>query len=50
MPLISVLELASQSENLPIYEQLMFIVTQYLTDVNDGLKATDEVSIFRVDS
>ncbi len=42
---ISVLKKACKSEKLPIYEELMFRVNQYLNDIVNGLKAGDEISI-----
>jgi hypothetical protein len=42
---ISVLEDACKTEKLPIYNELMFRVSSYLNDVQDGLNAGDEVSI-----
>ena len=42
---VQVLKEACKVEKLPIYKELMFRVDEYLTDVNDGLKAGDEVGI-----
>ena len=42
---ISVLEDACKTEQLPIYNELMFRVSSYLNDVKSGLNAGDEVSI-----
>ncbi|MEE9407344.1 MAG: GAF domain-containing protein [Polaribacter sp.] len=42
---ISVLEDACTTEKLPIYNELMFRVSSYLTDVDDGLSAGDEIGI-----
>ncbi|WP_370408769.1 GAF domain-containing protein [Tenacibaculum dicentrarchi] len=42
---ISVLKKACISEKLPIYNELMFRVNDYLKDVNTGLKAGDEIGI-----
>lgn len=42
---ITVLEDACKSEKLPIYNELMFRVSSYLSDVKKGLNAGDEVSI-----
>jgi len=42
---ITVLEDACKSEKLPIYNELMFRVSSYLNDVEEGLSAGDEVSI-----
>lgn len=42
---ITVLEEACKSEKMPIYDELMFRVTEYLTEVNKGLKAGDEIGI-----
>ncbi|WP_159946926.1 GAF domain-containing protein [Polaribacter septentrionalilitoris] len=42
---ISVLEDACKTEQLPIYNELMFRVSSYLKDVKSGLNAGDEVSI-----
>ena len=42
---ISVLEKACQSENLPIYRELMFRVEGYLSNVKQGLNAGDEIGI-----
>ncbi|WP_299108012.1 GAF domain-containing protein [uncultured Tenacibaculum sp.] len=42
---ISVLKEALKAETLPIYDELMFRVSEYLTDVKDGLKAGDEIGI-----
>ncbi|SED17292.1 hypothetical protein SAMN04489761_4508 [Tenacibaculum sp. MAR_2009_124] len=42
---IKVLNEACKTESLPIYEELIFRVNQYLTDVETGLKAGDEVGI-----
>ena len=42
---ITVLKNACKSEKMPIYDELMFRVTEYLTDVKDGLKAGDEIGI-----
>ena len=42
---ISVLEDACKTEQLPIYNELMFRVATYLNDVKSGLNAGDEVSI-----
>jgi len=42
---ITVLEDACKSEKLPIYNELMFRVSSYLNDVEQGLSAGDEVSI-----
>ncbi len=42
---ISVLKEACKSEKLPIYNELMFRVNEYLKDVVNGLKAGDEIGI-----
>ncbi|PQJ79569.1 GAF domain-containing protein [Polaribacter porphyrae] len=42
---ITVLEDACKTEKLPIYNELMFRVSSYLTEVKEGLNAGDEVSI-----
>ncbi|APG65472.1 GAF domain-containing protein [Tenacibaculum todarodis] len=42
---ISVLREACNSENLPIYNELMFRVSAYLKEVKKGLKAGDEIAI-----
>ncbi|APZ46213.1 GAF domain-containing protein [Polaribacter reichenbachii] len=42
---ISVLKDACKTEKLPIYNELMFRVSSYLKDVQEGLNAGDEVSI-----
>ncbi|MDO6599399.1 GAF domain-containing protein [Tenacibaculum sp. 1_MG-2023] len=42
---ISVLKEACNSENLPIYNELMFRVSAYLKEVKKGLKAGDEIAI-----
>ncbi|MCL7755025.1 GAF domain-containing protein [Polaribacter sp. Z022] len=42
---ISVLKDACKSEKLPIYNELMFRVSTYLNDVENGLSAGDEVNI-----
>ena len=42
---ISVLKEACKTEKLPIYNELMFRVNEYLMHVEDGLKAGDEVGI-----
>ena len=42
---VQVLKEACNAEKLPIYKELMFRVEEYLVDVNDGLKAGDEVGI-----
>ena len=42
---IDVLQEACVSEKLPIYEELMFRISKYLTDVKNGLNAGDEISI-----
>ena len=42
---ITVLKEACKSEKMPIYNELMFRVSEYLTDVEDGLKAGDEIGI-----
>jgi len=42
---IDVLQEACKSEKLPIYEELMFRISKYLTDVKNGLNAGDEISI-----
>ncbi|MEX6626390.1 GAF domain-containing protein [Tenacibaculum salmonis] len=42
---ISVLKKACISEKLPIYNELMFRVNDYLKDVDAGLKAGDEIGI-----
>jgi len=42
---IDVLDKACATEQLPIYDELMFRVHEYLTDVKDGLNAGDEIGI-----
>ncbi len=42
---INVLKEACLKEKLPIYDELMYRVQQYLTEVNKGLKAGDEIVI-----
>ncbi len=42
---LGVLNEANKNEELPIYKELMFRVSAYLTDVKSGLKAGDEVGI-----
>lgn len=42
---ISVLKKACESEKLPIYDELMFRVNEYLKEVFNGLKAGDEIGI-----
>ena len=42
---IDVLDKACATEQLPIYDELMFRVNEYLTDVKDGLNAGDEIGI-----
>ena len=42
---ISVLQEALKIEKLLIYDELMFRVSKYLTDVKEGLKAGDEIGI-----
>jgi hypothetical protein len=42
---ISVLKKACESEKLPIYNELMFRVNEYLKEVFNGLKAGDEIGI-----
>lgn len=42
---ISVLKEACKTEKIPIYEELMFRVEEYLGHVNDGLKSGDETVI-----
>ncbi|MCD8422841.1 GAF domain-containing protein [Tenacibaculum finnmarkense genomovar ulcerans] len=42
---IQVLKEACVSEKMPIYNELMFRVNDYLKDVNTGLKAGDEIGI-----
>ncbi len=42
---INVLSEAYKKEKLPIYEELTFRVSEYLNEVNSGLKAGDEISI-----
>ena len=42
---IDVLNKACESEQLPIYKELMFRVEEYLTEVKTGLKAGDEIGI-----
>jgi len=42
---IGILNGAYKNEKLPIYEELIFRVNQYLENVNDGLKAGDEIVI-----
>ncbi|MDY7394955.1 GAF domain-containing protein [Aureibaculum sp. 2210JD6-5] len=42
---IDVLEKADDIEKLPIYEELMFRVASYLSEVNSGLDAGDEINI-----
>ena len=42
---ISVLKEACKSEKIPIYNELMFRVNEYLNDVIAGLKAGDEINI-----
>lgn len=42
---INVLKHACETENLPIYKELMFRVDGYLSNVKDGLNAGDEVGI-----
>lgn len=44
---IKVLEAASNQENLPIYEELIFRVETYLNDTEEGLKAGDELGILQ---
>ncbi|OSY86934.1 hypothetical protein WH52_14220 [Tenacibaculum holothuriorum] len=42
---ISVLKAACKDEKLPIYNELMFRVANYLSEVKGGLKAGDEIGI-----
>lgn len=42
---INVLEHACETENLPIYKELMFRVDGYLSNVKEGLNAGDEIGI-----
>ncbi len=42
---ISVLKKACETENLPIYRELMFRVEEYVFHVKDGLNAGDEIGI-----
>jgi len=42
---IDVLKQACKDETLPIYNELMFRIDQYLTNVKAGLKAGDEIGI-----
>ncbi|TCI93577.1 GAF domain-containing protein [Tenacibaculum sp. M341] len=42
---INVLKEACKKETLPIYDELMYRVNEYLLAVNNGIKAGDEVSI-----
>jgi len=42
---IGVLKEAKKKEQLPIYDELMYRVSAYLTEVKSGLKAGDEVDI-----
>jgi hypothetical protein len=42
---ISVMEDACKTENLPIYNELMFRVSTFLKDVEKGLSAGDEINI-----
>lgn len=42
---VSVLEEACKSEQLPIYEELVFRINQYLKNVKKGLRAGDEIGI-----
>ena len=42
---INVLKDACKTEELPIYNELMFRVSSYLNDVKEGLNAGDEVTI-----
>ena len=42
---ISVLKKASESEKLPIYNELTFRLNEYVTNVLKGLKAGDEVGV-----
>lgn len=42
---INVLKKACHTENLPIYEELMYRVQQYAQEVSEGLKAGDEIGI-----
>jgi hypothetical protein len=42
---INVLKEACIEEKLPIYDELMFRVKEYLDEVKEGLKAGDEISI-----
>ena len=42
---ISVLKKACESEEMPIYKELMFRVEEYLIHVEEGLKSGDETSI-----
>lgn len=42
---ISVLKKACTSEKMPIYNELMFRVEEYLTHVKEGLKSGDETTI-----
>lgn len=42
---IKVLQEACKSEKMPIYNELMFRVKEYLNEVTDGLKAGDEIGI-----
>ncbi|AOW22052.1 GAF domain-containing protein [Urechidicola croceus] len=42
---VNVLDKAQAKESLPIYEELMFRIKEYLTDVKIGLDAGDELGI-----
>lgn len=42
---ISVLKEACETEDLPIYKELMFRVSSFLSDVKKGLNAGDEINI-----
>lgn len=42
---INVLKKACRKEDIPIYKELMYRVEEYLSDVEDGIKAGDEVAI-----
>ncbi len=42
---INVLNEASEHENLPFYNELMFRVSSFLTDIKKGLNAGDEINI-----
>lgn len=42
---ISVLDKACHGENLPIYKELMFRVEEYLSHLEEGLNAGDEIGI-----